>query len=69
MVTMNLTNTQTGSNVTDASSLMEKLKFLEEQREKSFKYWQYSEIDNCSKKKVCLSIYNNFQCNIKQLNN
>lgn len=37
--------------------LIKKLKFLEEQREKSFKYWQYDESENCSVKKVRDSIW------------
>lgn len=33
--------------------LMKKLKFLEEERVKSFNHWQYNDNENCSVKKVC----------------
>lgn len=43
--------------------LMEKLKFMEEIRVKSFKSWQYKDDDNCSVKKVCFQIFStNFAC-------
>lgn len=57
MVTMNLSNTENSTNAPEGTGLMEKLKFLEEEREKSFKYWQYGINDNCSIKKVCLYLH------------
>lgn len=44
--------------LTSATELMKKLKFLEEERVKSFKHWQYGDDEDCSIKKVCLFISN-----------
>lgn len=56
MVTMNISSDNTSSNVTEPLNLMEKLKILEKEREKSFKYWQYGNDENCSIKKVLFSL-------------
>lgn len=58
MVTMSLKNSQRSSeSVEIIHGLMEKLKFMEEIRVKSFKSWQYENVDNCSVKKVCFQIF------------
>ena len=53
MVTMNVSqDTSADKSIVEIRSLMKRLKFLEEDRKKSFKNWQYGEVENCSVEKV-----------------
>lgn len=55
MVTMNASkNSNAKKSVTKVHDLMKRLKFLEEDRKKSFKNWQYEDDENCSVEKVIL---------------
>lgn len=60
MVTINLNANDSAGEDSGAISLIAKLKFLEEERVKSFKDWQYAANENCSVKKVCSSDLCNF---------
>lgn len=52
MVTMSTSGKTSSDGEKESNGLVKKLKFLEEDRVRSFKYWQYNETDNCSIKKV-----------------
>lgn len=45
-------NTSANKSIVQIHSMMKRLKFLEEDRKKSFKSWQYGEVENCSVEKV-----------------
>lgn len=59
---MNVSNDSNGNeSISKVHDLMKRLKFLEEDRKKSFKEWQYDENENCSVEKVNYEFIRNYR--------